>query len=94
MQRIGTIPERQAAEAARRSAAVADLLPELARYARTHGGRFLLFGSAAREQMKWHSDVDLLVDFPDAQLSDALAVRGEGMLEPQPGAGYPAIFGM
>ncbi len=71
MQPIVTVTERKAAEAIRRTEAVATLLPVLAAYARAHGERFLLFGSAARRQMKFHSDVDLLLDFPDDRLTDA-----------------------
>jgi predicted nucleotidyltransferase len=71
MERIVTLPERKATEAARKAAAVADLLPLLAAYARARGGRFLLFGSAARRQMKWDSDVDLLLDFPEDAMSAA-----------------------
>jgi hypothetical protein len=71
MQRIVTITERKAAEAARRTEAVAALLPVLSEYARAHGGRFLLFGSAARGQMKFTSDVDLLLDFPGAAFGAA-----------------------
>jgi predicted nucleotidyltransferase len=71
MQRIITLTERKAAEAARRAAAVEAIVPLLAAYAREHGGRFLLFGSAARGQVKFHSDVDLLMDFPLEALNDA-----------------------
>jgi predicted nucleotidyltransferase len=71
MQRIVTLTERKTAEAARRRDAVAALVPVLAEYARTHGGRFLLFGSAARGTMKYHSDVDLLMDFPAETLNAA-----------------------
>ncbi len=73
MQRIVTLTERKTAEAARRAASVETLLPVLADYARAHGGRFLLFGSAARGQMKFHSDVDLLMDFPEDALNEAWA---------------------
>jgi hypothetical protein len=66
MQRIVTLTERKMAEAARRTAAVTTLVPVPSEYARTHAGRYLLFGSAARGQMKHRSDVDLLLDFPDA----------------------------
>ncbi|MGA9010903.1 MAG: nucleotidyltransferase domain-containing protein [Acetobacteraceae bacterium] len=45
--------------------------PVLAAYAREHGGRFLLFGSAARGQMRFDSDVDILADFPPDALDDA-----------------------
>lgn len=65
------LSERKAMEAARRRAAVTDLKRELAAYARAHGGRFILFGSAARDEMRYHSDVDLLVDFPPQESGDA-----------------------
>ena len=65
MQRIVTLTERKMAEAARRAAAVEALVPVFSDYACQHGGRFLLFGSAARGQMKYDSDVDLLLDFPE-----------------------------
>jgi predicted nucleotidyltransferase len=71
MQRIITLTERKTTEAARRVAAVEAVVPLLAAYAREHGGRFLLFGSAARGEMKYHSDVDLLVDFPDEAFGTA-----------------------
>jgi predicted nucleotidyltransferase len=64
MDRIVTVAERKAAEAARRQRAVAELRGALDVYARAHGGRFLLFGSAARGQMRYDSDVDILVEFP------------------------------
>jgi predicted nucleotidyltransferase len=71
MARIVTLPERKAAEAERRRQAVEDLRAALTGYARAHGGRFLLFGSAARGTMRYDSDVDILVDFPTGSLDDA-----------------------
>lgn len=71
MQRIVTLAERKAFERARRREAVAALVPVLAAYARAHGGRYLLFGSAARGAMKHDSDVDLLLDFPDQAFGEA-----------------------
>jgi predicted nucleotidyltransferase len=71
MQRIITLAERKSTETARRRAAVDTLVPLLAEYARAHAGRFLMFGSAARGQMKYRSDVDLLLDFPTEALSEA-----------------------
>lgn len=64
MERVVTLTERKAAEATRRQRAVAELRRALDDYARAHGGRFLLFGSAARGQMRYDSDVDILVEFP------------------------------
>lgn len=71
MQPIVTLPERKAAEAARRRAAVEALMPVLGAYARARGGQFLLFGSAARGTMRYNSDVDLLLDFPPEAQNDA-----------------------
>ena len=71
MQRIVTLTERKTAEAARRREAVVALVPVPAAYARAHGGRFLFYGSAARGTMKYDSDVDLLVDFPEDACGDA-----------------------
>jgi predicted nucleotidyltransferase len=62
--RIVTVAGRKAAEAIRRQRAVADLRGVLDAYASAHGGRYLLFGSAARGDMRYDSDVDILVEFP------------------------------
>lgn len=59
-----TLKAREAATVERMQAAVAELKPALAAYARDHGGRFVLFGSAARREMREDSDVDIFVDFP------------------------------
>ena len=71
MEHIVTLSERKSTEAARRQAAVAALVPVLAEYARAHGGRFLMYGSAARGTMTYHSDVDVLLDFPEDAAGDA-----------------------
>jgi predicted nucleotidyltransferase len=71
MDRIVTLKEHKTAETDRRRRAVVDLRSALAAYARHHGGRFLLFGSAARGDMRYNSDVDILVDFPPEQMDDA-----------------------
>jgi predicted nucleotidyltransferase len=68
---IVTLPQRKAAESDRRRRAVEHLRVALTDYARAHGGRFLLFGAAARGTMRYHSDVDILVDFPDSKRSTA-----------------------
>jgi len=54
------------------TAAVEQLKPALAAYARAYGGRFVLFGSAARREMHPDSDVDIFVDFPDGVHMDAI----------------------
>jgi predicted nucleotidyltransferase len=71
MDRIVTLTERKAAEADRRRLAVDSLRVVLTEYARAHGGRFLLFGSAARGTIRYDSDVDILLDFPPDSLDDA-----------------------
>jgi hypothetical protein len=65
MERIVTLAERKAATTERKRQAMAALRPALAAYAREHGGRFLLFGSAARDMLRRDSDVDILTDFPE-----------------------------
>jgi predicted nucleotidyltransferase len=71
MDRIVTLKERKATEADRRRRAVEDMRSALAAYAREHGGRFLLFGSAARGDMRSHSDVDIQTDFSEPETSAA-----------------------
>lgn len=63
-----TLAERKAARVAFLHQAVATLRDD---YARTHGGRFLLYGSAARGELRFDSDVDALIDFPEDRLSEA-----------------------
>ncbi len=53
--------------------AVADLKRLLAVYARDNAGRFILFGSAARREMRPDSDVDIMLDFPVERENEALA---------------------
>lgn len=45
---------------------------ELSLYAQAHGGRFLVYGSAATGRFHFDSDIDILVDFNDADLTAAL----------------------
>lgn len=59
-----TLAERKAARVAEMREALALLRERLRDYARQHGGRFLLYGSAARGELRYDSDVDLVLDFP------------------------------
>jgi predicted nucleotidyltransferase len=59
-----TLRERHDRKLAAYRDGVEALKPLLAAYAREHGGRFILFGSAARGTPHDQSDVDILVDFP------------------------------
>lgn len=58
-----TLTERKRAAVAAMTQAVECLARDLTTYAREHGGRFILFGSAARGELRHDSDVDILVDF-------------------------------
>ena len=62
--RYPTMSERKAARVAEIRHALGLLRERLAAYARAHGGRFLLYGSAARDALRYDSDIDLVVDFP------------------------------
>ena len=53
------------------STGIARLRKDLADYARDAGGTFLLYGSAARGDHRFDSDVDILIDFPVEKESDA-----------------------
>jgi len=66
-----TLAQRKARRVASLHEAVATLCDRLEHYARTHGGRFLLYGSAARGELRYDSDIDLLLDFPEDRLSEA-----------------------
>ncbi|GEP03665.1 nucleotidyltransferase family protein [Methylobacterium oxalidis] len=66
-----TLARRKADAAESRQAAVVALSARLHAFARERGGRFLLYGSAARGTMRHDSDVDLLLDFPPEVEADA-----------------------
>lgn len=52
---------------------VARLRAALSEYARAHGGEFLLFGSAAKGDFHFDSDVDILLRFPAGKEGKAWA---------------------
>jgi predicted nucleotidyltransferase len=66
-----TLAERKAARVAALREAVATLRDRLCQHARSHGGRFLLYGSAARGNFRFDSDIDVLIDFPEDRLTAA-----------------------
>jgi predicted nucleotidyltransferase len=70
--RIVTLQERKTREAARRAEAAERIALRLQTYACENDGRYVLFGSAARGEMKFDSDIDVLVDFPEDQMRDAM----------------------
>ena len=66
-----TLAERKAARVAEIRRALAVLRERLRDYARAHGGRFLLYGSAARNELRYDSDVDLILDLSADAEEDA-----------------------
>ncbi|MBC8129227.1 MAG: nucleotidyltransferase domain-containing protein [Rhizobiaceae bacterium] len=66
-----TVSHRKLMEAERRSKAAGSLKTILAAHARRLGGRYLLYGSAAKGTMTFDSDIDLLLDFPDETEAEA-----------------------
>lgn len=66
-----TLSEQKTAAALQIARSSELLEAELAEYARQHGGRFALYGSVARGDHRFDSDVDILVDFPDREESGA-----------------------
>ncbi|MCE6958724.1 nucleotidyltransferase domain-containing protein [Cereibacter sphaeroides] len=69
---IVTLAERKARAKAARVAASERIAAALRAYARVHGGRYVLFGSAARGEMRHDSDIDILVDFPPEREAEAM----------------------
>lgn len=72
-----TLAERKAERERATAEAVRSLEEILAEFAGEHGGRYILFGSAAAGPMGHHSDVDLIVDFPPEHRSAAILFAEE-----------------
>lgn len=72
MSRIVTVAERKSRETARRRAAADLVISEMRAFGTERDGRFLIFGSAAENRMKFDSDLDVVVDFPADREADAL----------------------
>jgi len=69
---VQTLAERKLARVEEIRAGVDRLRETLAEYGRAHGGKFLLYGSAARGRLHYDSDVDLLVDFAEPDVAAAI----------------------
>jgi len=65
MTEIRTLKQRREDELARMREAIRTVERALARYAREHGGRYVIYGSVARGEYRPDSDIDIMVDFPD-----------------------------
>jgi predicted nucleotidyltransferase len=68
---VVTVSERKRRSAERMTAAAEAVMAELLEYARAHGGKFIVFGSAASGTMRRDSDLDVIVDFPLDREADA-----------------------
>ena len=62
-----TVKAIKAAAASKAVLGIRALKNDLLQYAVEHGGNFMIYGSAARSDMRFDSDVDILVDFPLAE---------------------------
>ena len=62
--RIVTIAERRARALTARRDAIAAVMEKLGAYAKAKGGKFHVFGSVAKQQIREISDLDLIIDFP------------------------------
>ena len=72
MTKIVTLRERRARALEERKDAQRTLEARLTAHAARHGGRYRLFGSAARGDLRPESDVDLLADFPEQSVDAAI----------------------
>ena len=66
-----TLDRRKSAEAERRNRAADFIAARLTDFAREKGGRYILFGSLARRDARFDSDVDMLLDFPPESEAEA-----------------------
>ena len=66
-----TLKSIKTAEVSRITSGVTALKADLKDYALAHSGLFLIYGSIARSDYRFHSDVDVLVDFPAESTSKA-----------------------
>ena len=72
MSSVQTLADRKRARVEEIRAGLDVLREALSEYGRSHGGRFMLFGSAVSGRLHYDSDVDILVDFADSCLGAAL----------------------
>jgi len=63
MSKIITLQERRERWMAEKRKNLALALEALSAYAKEHGGKFYLFGSALGDKFALHSDVDIISDF-------------------------------
>jgi predicted nucleotidyltransferase len=61
---IVTIDERKARKVEDLHSGSRKVMSDLTSYALTHHGKFVIFGSTARGELRFDSDFDVVVDFP------------------------------
>ena len=71
MMKVVTLADRKHARVEEIRAGYACLRADLARFARAHGGRFWVYGSAVSGRFHAESDIDIILDFEDAQTGEA-----------------------
>jgi predicted nucleotidyltransferase len=72
MTTVQTLADRKKARVGEIRAGFAQLRDELADFGLSHHGRFWIYGSAATGQFHADSDIDIIADFDDQQMSHAL----------------------
>jgi predicted nucleotidyltransferase len=66
---VKTLAERKRAQVEAILAGIARLREDLKEYGRAHGGKFVLYGSAVSGRIHYDSDVDIIVDFEEDDLT-------------------------
>lgn len=69
---VATLQSRKMAETSRRKNAAAGIIDKLRAYALREGGRYIVFGSSTSGEMRYDSDIDVLVDFPPEKAAAAV----------------------
>ena len=72
MTKVQTLADRKKARVEEIRAGFAQLRNELANFGHLHRGKFWIYGSATTGQFHLGSDIDIIVDFDDEQISRAL----------------------
>jgi predicted nucleotidyltransferase len=72
MMRVQTLTDRKKARVEEIRAGFACLRVDLAEFGLAHGGRFWIYGSATTGKFHPGSDIDIIVDFDNSLISDAL----------------------
>jgi predicted nucleotidyltransferase len=72
MAEVQTLADRKKARVEEIRAGFVRLREELANFGLSHQGKFWVYGSAATGKFHPHSDIDIIVDFDEAQTNQAL----------------------